>query len=200
MDARFWLAAVLIGAASFIACSDNSASQRESTEPAPPAASAGNEDPIGSSEERLSHGQIASITTAANTAEIAQANAALPKLTHAEAMQFAKMMLEQHGAAQDRQAAMLQAKGITPMSHPLATELSRDSDEILEELSAADRDEIDELYMEKQVEVHEDVLEALDNKLIPSATDPELLQELQTTRSDVAMHLQRAREIVSNLD
>jgi predicted outer membrane protein len=139
------------------------------------------------------------VTTAANTAEIAQANAALPKLTNTDAMQFAKMMIEMHTAAQQRQEAMAQEKGLTPQMHPLSTELSQDSDDFLEELSTADRDEVDQLYMEKQVEVHEKVLETIDEKLIPSATAPALQQELQTARTEVNAHLNRAREIVHNL-
>ena len=202
MNVRSWLAAVLVaGGASSLACGGNqSASQDESAGGTPPAASVGNEDPAGSSEERLSDAQIASVVNAAHTGEIAQANAALPKLTNAEAMQFATMMVEMHTAAQQRQAAMVQEKGLTAQAHPLATELAQESDEMVEELSTADRDEIDQLYMEKQVEMHEKVLETIDEKLIPSATDPALQQELQTARTEVASHLQRAQEIVSKLE
>jgi putative membrane protein len=201
MTTRLWMAAALVlGGASALACSGNGSSQSESTHSNTPGASEGNEDPSGSTDQRLTDAEIASVTNAANTGEIAQANAALPKLTNTEAMQFAKMMVEGHSAAQQRQAAMLQEKGLSPQAHPLSTELAQDSDEILEELSTADRDEIDQLYMEKQVEVHQKVLETLDEKLIPSATDPALQQELQASRAEVAMHLQRAREILNKLE
>lgn len=200
MNIRVLLVAMLaVGGASAFACSDSSsASSEETTHSDPPAASAGNEDPAEAG--RLSDAQIAQVTSAANTGEVAQANAALPKLTNPEAKQFATMMVEQHGAAQERAAAMLAEKGLTPAASPLSTELQEDSDEIIEEINTADRDEVDKVYMEAQVEVHEKVLKTIDEKLIPSATDPALQQELQTARTEVATHLQRAREIVEGMD
>lgn len=200
MTIRFLLGTMFaVAGVSAIACSDSSsASQEEMTSSDPPAASAGDEDPA--TDDRLSDAQIAQVTTAANTGEVAQANAALPKLTNPEAKQFATMMVEQHGAAQERGAALLEQKGLTPAASHLSMELKEDSDEIIEEINTADRDEVDKLYMEKQVEVHEKVLKTIDEKLIPSATDPALQQELQTARTEVATHLERAREILSKLE
>jgi putative membrane protein len=201
MNIRSWLAALLvISGASSLACGGgNSASEGESSSSNVPAASAGDEDPT-SSEQRLTDAQIMSVVSTANAGEIAQANAALPKLTNSDAMAFAKMMVEMHTAAQERQNAMTQQKGVTPETNALSTQLAQDSDDVLEELSTADRDEVDQLYMEKQVEQHEKVLETLDEKLIPSAADPALQQELQTSRNEVSAHLTRAREIVESLD
>jgi putative membrane protein len=202
MNIRSWLAALLvISGASSVACGGgNSASEGESSSSNVPAASEGDEDPTTSGEQRLTDAQIMSVVSAANAGEIAQANAALPKLTNGDAMAFAKMMVEMHTAAQERQNTMAQQKGVTPETNALSTQLAQDSDDVLKELSTADRDEVDQLYMEKQVEQHEKVLETLDEKLIPSATDPALQQELQTSRSEVSAHLTRAREIVESLD
>jgi putative membrane protein len=179
MTVRLLAAVLLVSGASSLACSSDSGASQE---------------------ERLSDAQIVAVVSAANTGEVAQANAALPKLTHTQAMQFAAMMVEMHTAAQHRQTAMAQEKGLTPQASPLSTELTQDSKEVVEELTTAERDWVDKLYMQKQVEVHAKVLETIDDKLIPSATDPALQQELQTSRTEVAMHLQRAREIVENLD
>jgi putative membrane protein len=200
MNVRFFLATMLaVCGASAIACGDSSSAPSDETYSDPPAASSGNEDPAGT-DDRLSDAQIAQVTSTANVGEVAQANAALPKLTNPDAKQFATMMVEQHGAAQERAAAMLEQKGLTPAASYLSIELKEDSDEIIEEINTADRDEVDKVYMEAQVEVHEKVLKTIDEKLIPAATDPALQQELQTARGEVATHLQRAKEIVEKLE
>ena len=199
MDIRLWLAAACVASgASLLACGDgNTASQESSTSEAP-AASEGNEDPA--PVMRLTDAQIVAITSAANQGEVAQATAALQKLTNPEAKKFAEMMVEMHTAAQERGDALAREKGLTPKTNQFSTQLTEDSDAIIERINGANRDEVDRVYMETQVEVHDKVLKTIDEKLIPSATDPALQQELQTARGEVSMHLDRAREVVGKLE
>jgi putative membrane protein len=205
MDIRLCImTAWIAGAASILGCSDNrvpaaEANASDGRENESTSASASTS-PNGSETQRLSDAQIASVTSAANTGEVAQARAALPKLTKPEAKQFATMMTEMHTTAEDRQAALAREKGLTPEANPVSAKLTQESNAIVEQLAAADPDTIDRLYLEKQVSVHQKVLETIDNVLLPSASDPALKQELQTSRAEVAMHLERARDALSKLD
>jgi putative membrane protein len=146
----------------------------------------------------LTDAQIGAVTTAANTGEVAQANAALPKLTHSDAKAFAQEMVTAHTAAQTRQAALLQSKGITPVENEVSMGLRQESDTIVAELTAATT-EVDLLYMEAQVAVHTKVLETLDAILIPSADEADLKAELEATRGEVKAHLDHAQEILDEL-
>jgi putative membrane protein len=139
------------------------------------------------------------VTSAANTGEIAQAEAALPKLSNAPAKEFATSMIEMHGAAQSRQSALLQRKQITPQENPTSTALKQESDAIVAALMAASATDVDRLYIDKQVAVHSKVLTLLSDVLIPSADDSELRAELTVTRGEVEMHLKRAEQIKAAL-
>jgi putative membrane protein len=146
----------------------------------------------------LTDAQIGAVTTAANTGEVAQANASLPKLTDSDAKAFAQEMVAAHTTAQTRQAALLQSKGITPVENEVSMELRKESDAIVAELMTA-TSEVDLLYMQAQVTVHTKVLETLDTILIPSADDADLRAELEATRGDVKTHLDHAQEILDAL-
>jgi putative membrane protein len=147
----------------------------------------------------LSDAQIMAVTTAANMGEIAQANAAMPKLTNEDAQEFAMMMIEMHTAAQMRQTALAESKDVTPQPNPLSMDLTMESQAIVSDITAASADEVDELYMEAQVMVHEKVLATIEDVLIPSADDAELIDELETSRDEVEAHLEMAREIADAL-
>jgi putative membrane protein len=182
MNSRLHMGAWIVGAASLLACGD------------------GRENETASAAPRLSDAEIASVTSAANTGEIAQANAALPKLTKPEAKQFAAMMAEMHDKAEQRQTALAREKGLTPRANSVSAKLAQKSNAIVEQLGAAKPNEIDRIYLEKQVAVHQEVLDTIDKVLIPSARDAELKQELQTSRGEVAMHLEHARDAMTKLD
>lgn len=147
----------------------------------------------------LTNPQIAAVTSAANTGEIMQAQTALPKLSNAEAKAFAMSMIDMHTAAQERQAALLQRKQIMPEDNPTSTALKQESDAIVAALMAASAPDVDQLYIEKQVDVHTKVLALLDDELIPSAEDAELRAELMTARDEVAAHLNQAEQVKASI-
>jgi len=147
----------------------------------------------------LTDAQIMAVTTAANMGEIAQANAAMPKLTNEDAQEFAMMMIEMHTAAQMRQMMLAEAKNVTPQPNALSMELTTESQAIVAEINAASEEEVDLLYMEAQVMVHEKVLATIEDVLIPSADDADLVEELETSRDEVQEHLEMAEEIVDAL-
>jgi putative membrane protein len=145
----------------------------------------------------LTDPQIGAVISAANTGEVAQANAALPKLSNAQARAFAEQMVTMHGAAQTRQAALLQQKSITPVENTTSMQLKQESDAIVAALNAASAADVDKLYIDKQVEVHTKVLGMIETVLIPSVDDADLRAELTAIREEVRSHLQQAQQIKS---
>jgi putative membrane protein len=59
--------------------------------------------------------------------------------------------------------------------------------------------DFDRQYINSQVDIHQWLLNTLDNTLIPSANNRQLRDFLKTQRTAVATHLDRARQIQNNL-
>ena len=57
----------------------------------------------------------------------------------------------------------------------------------------------DRAYIDHEVRYHQQVLDALDNTLIPGAQNAELKALLQQVRPNVAAHLERAKSIQTSL-
>ncbi len=144
----------------------------------------------------LSAPDIAGILTVANTGEVQQAQAALPHLTTQAARDFANMMITDHTNALNEARATFSASNIVPRESNLhATTLRDESQRVVSSLNAA-ASGADQMYMQAQVDAHQNLLSMIDSHLIPSASG-ELLTLLQTQRTGVAAHLDRAKQIVA---
>ena len=84
-------------------------------------------------------------------------------------------------------------------AHPkLARRRSRGNGrQTLQTLKAADSAAFDALYIRGQIQQHQEVLDLLDNHLIPRADDPRLKLHLQNSRTLVDSHLNKAKEVQS---
>ena len=60
-------------------------------------------------------------------------------------------------------------------------------------------DAFDRAYIDREVAFHQTVLDALDDTLIPGATNEELRGLLQQVRPAIEAHLEHARELQSSL-
>jgi putative membrane protein len=140
---------------------------------------------------------IAGIMTVANMGEVQQAQAALPNLTTSPARDFAEMMINEHTNALNEARTVFAANSIVPReSNPNAVSLRGQSDRLVTSLRSGSS--VDRMYMQAQVDVHQKLLNMLDTQLIP-ASRGDLLDLLQKQRTSVAMHLDRARQIVGGL-
>jgi putative membrane protein len=139
--------------------------------------------------------QIAAITTAAHEGEIEQAKLALRKGKDPQVKAFAQMMMDQHGEAKKQGQALATSLGMSPEATPASTQLQGDTQSAVSSLSALSGNEFDKAYVDLQVKNHKDVLEMLDDKLIPSAHNAELKKDLTDFRPKVVDHLQRAEAL-----
>ena len=147
----------------------------------------------------LSQDQIVQVTRLANEAEIKQAKLAESKAQKAEVKQFASLMMSDHTQAKESDAQLCRKLDLTPMPSPESNLLKTDANRILGKLRGAEGAAFDHAYIDAQVEEHQQVLDALDQRLIPAAKAPELRDYLKKMRSVVAGHLQRAQAIQSEL-
>jgi len=143
----------------------------------------------------LADGQILTILSNVDTGEIDQAQVALSKSTTLAVREFAQQMVDQH--TQSKQAAQQLASEtmIIPSPSKPAEEVHAKGSKVLEELESADATSFDSTYMKTQLKQHQEVLKLLDEKLIPSASSPELRNALQKTKSMVQHHIDMATQI-----
>ncbi len=148
---------------------------------------------------QLTDAQIAAITDAANKGEIEQAKLALRKAKDPQVKLYAQMMIDHHGSEQKKEQALCTSLSLQPETTQMSTQLQTDSQSAISSLSSQSGADFDKAYIDLQVKEHKDVLDAIDNKLVPNAKNAQLKQALTDFRPKVQEHMQKAMEIQQKL-
>jgi putative membrane protein len=148
---------------------------------------------------RLSENQIVMITQLANGGEIDQAKLAQNKAKSPAVKKLAAMMLKEHTEAQAEQAKLYRKLNLAAVQSGDANNLKDDADKTLGSLRAADGDAFDVAYVNAQVDEHQKLLDAIDKKLLPGATEQELIDGLNKMRNTVDAHLKHAQSLQAQL-
>lgn len=148
----------------------------------------------------LGDAEITAVTSAANNGEIEMAELAKKNATNNDVKSFAAMMITHHKEAETKGKTVATKAKITPADNETATHLKSDVSTTIDSLKTQKGKDFDKAYMESQVKAHKDVLDIIDNKLIPAAQNADLKTHLSDVRKSVAMHLAKAEEIQTKLD
>jgi putative membrane protein len=159
--------------------------------PAPAAAPAG--------AGTVSDAQIAAIVLAANSVDSAGGETALQKGTHAEVKGFAQRMVTDHGGVNKQAVALAGRLGVTPEESPTSRQLTQGGEQARAQMSGLSGAAFDRAYMDREVEYHQTVLDAIDQTLLPNVQNAELRALLEQTRPAVASHLEMAKSIQTKL-
>lgn len=170
-----------------------------SSEPQP-GASQGNEAPAAPAtgtvpQTKLTDGQISQILATVDSSEIEQAQVALKKTNNPDVRAYATHMVEQHTASKQAGAQLTSQTTLEPAESPKAVELQTRSTRTLQELEAADAATFDQIYLQGQIQQHEEVLSMIDDQLLPAVNEPALRDHLTNARGAVQQHLEQARKI-----
>jgi putative membrane protein len=152
------------------ACSGESAETagEPAAEAAPTTAAAPQEAPAS-----LGDAEIAHVAVTANTIDVEIAGLAQDRTTNPAVLGFARMMITDHTAVNERAAALAQRLGVTPADNATSRSLQAGA----------------------EVAYHQAVLDALDGALIPQASNGELRGLLEEVRPAIAAHLQHAEAL-----
>jgi putative membrane protein len=164
------------------------------TPPAAPTA------PSKPTEKPLTDAEIVAVTSAANTGEIEMAQLASKTAANPDVKNFAAMMVTQHRDLETKGKTLAAKAKITPADNDASRSLKTDVDASLMTLKGQKGKDFDKAYMEAQVKAHRDVLNIIDNKLLPNVQNNELKTMLTDERSHVATHLAKAEEIQQKLE
>lgn len=153
-----------------------------------------------SSAPKLSDPEIAHIAVTANAIDVELAKLAESRAKDPKVLRFAQTMIDDHTAVNARAAALAKKLGVTPQDNAVSQQLWEGADAARAELEPLSGSKFDRAYIAREVAYHEAVLDALDETLIPGATNGELRSLLREVRPAIAAHLKVAQSIASDLD
>lgn len=143
--------------------------------------------------------QIAHIAYTAGEIDIKAAQLALQKSNNKEVRAFADDMVRDHKAVNDQALALVKKLNVTPQDNPTSQALVKQADAKRAELAKLSGPAFDKAYADNEVAYHQAVNDALRNTLIPSASNPELKNLLQTGLKIFEGHQKHAEMVAKAL-
>jgi putative membrane protein len=143
--------------------------------------------------------QIAHIAYTAGVIDIKAAQLALKKSKNRNVIAFAKDMVRDHSAVNQKALALVKKLNVTPEDNDTSKSLVQKADEERAKLSKLRGSEFDKAYAANEVAYHKTVNGALENLLIPSASNPELKDLLSTGLKIFQGHQEHAEHLVEML-
>ena len=147
----------------------------------------------------LSDAEVAHVAVTANTIDIELGKLADSRAANPEVRRFAAMMVRDHGAVNERAAALAGRLGVTPKDNAVSRSLltgAKDARTRVEDLEGA---AFDRAYIEREIGFHQAVLDALDGLLVPTTENAELKQLLVEVRPAFVAHLAYAKQVGQKL-
>lgn len=143
--------------------------------------------------------QIAHIAYTAGEIDIEAAKLALSKSTNKAVTDFAQSMVDDHQAVNEQALELVEKLGVTPEDNATSQALSTAAEEKRTELTGLEGDAFNKAYVDNEVAFHQQVNDALETLLIPSAENAELKDLLETGLKLFQGHQQHAEQIAAEL-
>ena len=143
--------------------------------------------------------QIAAIVVTANQVDIDAGKLAMSKSHNAEIKSFGKRMVTDHTGVNKSAVDLVTKLKVTPEDNETAQSLKAGGEENLKNLRSLSGAPFDNAYITHEVAYHQQVLDALDQVLIPSAQNAELKALLVKVRPAFVAHLEQAKKIEASL-
>ena len=143
--------------------------------------------------------EIAHIAYTAGVIDVTAAKQALEKSTNKDVKAFAADMVRDHEAVNEKALALVKKLKVTPEDNDTSRTLSKNAAAKLKELSKLKGAAFDKAYVDNEVAYHKVVDNALETLLIPSASNDELKNLLQTGLKIFQGHEQHAEQVAAGL-
>jgi len=149
----------------------------------------------GSSAQGVNDAQIASIVVTANQVDIDAGKLAASRSTNGDVKGFARLMVTDHTGVNKSATDLAARLKVTPQDNPTSQSLKADGDKNLAHLKTLEGAAFDKAYIDHEVAYHQQVIDALDKTLIPSAANAELKALLMKVRPAFVAHLEHAKRL-----
>ena len=141
--------------------------------------------------------QIAHIAYTAGVIDIAAAKQAVSKASNKDVKAFADDMVRDHEAVNKQALDLVKKLKVTPEDNDTSKALTKQAADKRAELAKLSGTAFDKAYIDNEVAYHKTVNGALQNTLIPSATNPELKDLLTTGLKIFQGHEQHAEHVAA---
>jgi putative membrane protein len=148
----------------------------------------------------LNDAQIAAIAVAANQVDINAGKAAESKSSNTEVKAFAHRMIADHTDVIKEATTLVTRLKVTPEENTLSKSIRSDGERNLDRLNKMDGKAFNKAYLAQEIAFHKQVLDVIDNTLLPSAKNEELKALLVKVRGGVSSHLEHAEKIQPLVD
>lgn len=143
--------------------------------------------------------EVLAFVIAINENEILAAAEASKEKMSAGPMEFAKMMHTEHGKNAVETMKLAETIKVVPTDTAAVDALRVKGADELATLVRLDGKEFERAYMTAMVKGHQDVLAMFDSQLMKAAKNEALKKHLTATRHHVAMHLEKAQQLVKDV-
>ena len=143
--------------------------------------------------------QIAAIVVTANQVDIDAGKLAQSTSKNADVKTFADQMIADHTAVNKSATDLVTKLKVTPEENDTSKSLKKGGDDNLKNLKTLKGADFDRAYIDHEVTYHQDVINALDNTLIPNAKNKELKDLLVSVRPSFEAHLAHAKKVQAKL-
>jgi putative membrane protein len=144
--------------------------------------------------------QIAAIVVTANQVDVDAGKLAESKSRSKVVQAFAQRMVADHAAVNQAATDLVTKLKVKPEGNPTSQSLQQGGDANLANLRTLSGSAFDRAYVSHEVTYHENVLDALDKILLPSASNAELKALLVKVRPAFVDHLEHAKHLQAELD
>ena len=151
------------------------------------------------SAQKVTDPQIASIVVTANQVDIDAGKLASSMGTNPEVKKFGQMMVTDHTGVNKQATDLVTKLKVTPEDNPTSKSLKDGGTKNVANLKTLKGAAFDKAYIDHEVAYHQQVLDAVDNTLIPNASNAELKALLVKVRPAFAAHLAEAKKIQGSL-
>jgi len=146
---------------------------------------------------KLNDAQIAHIAYTADQIDIQAGQQALEKSNNNEVRAFAQDMVRDHTAVNEKALALVKKLNVTPEDNNTSQALSKQAAAKSAELAKLNGAAYDKAYINNEVAYHKTVNDALQNTLIPGASNSELKGLLTTGLKIFQGHQQHAEQVAA---
>ena len=143
--------------------------------------------------------QIASIVVTANQVDVDAGKLAASRGTNAEVKKFGQQMVTDHMGVNKSATELVTKLKVKPEDNATSQALKSGGEKNVANLKGLKGAEFDKAYIDHEVAYHQQVLDAVDKTLIPSAQNAELKALLVKVRPAFVAHLEHAKHLQSTL-
>src|SRR5207237_301737 len=143
--------------------------------------------------------QIAGIVVAANQIDVDAGKLAKSRSKNKEVKDFAQQMITDHTAVNKQAGALAKKLGVTPEDNATSKALKQGAADNVKNLKGLKDGAFDKAYVDHEVVYHQQVLDAIDKVLVPSAQNKELKDLIVKVRPAIATHLEHAKHLQADL-